>query len=962
MDRNKARARAESYIETARKNKTGGAAEALMHEFGLDSPEGVALMEIAEALLRIPDPETAALFAASKLAKGDWKRHARPENRALMNLAAHALELAGKFSGGKMKKAVTSGLAKGVEALGSKFVLAENIGGALKGVAKLKEKGYLLSYDMLGEGARTAYQAEAYRHAYLKAAEEIGKAQSAGEIYAKDGISVKLSALSPGFQPLKEARIKGEVAASLAEIALAAKKYGIMVTVDAEEAARLDATLAAFEIARRETGYEGLGIAVQAYNKRAPEVIEFLAKLPGQVPVRLVKGAYWDSEVKRAQMLGLADFPVFTKKTDTDAAYLECAKKLLAAPDKFYPQFATHNAFTAAYALDMAEGAEFEFQRLHGMGEELHGQLLEEGVRCRVYAPVGVFRDLLSYLVRRMLENGANNSFVRMLSGSGDFKTGETPPLPPMDIFPGRRNSAGADLGNARETAKLRREIAEFRDKIWYASPVISGMEIGGDSRDSHEPGNVLRKTGEVCEADSSLAAEAVERAGKAFPGWSGRNVEERALCLEKTAALFEKNRAEILALLIREAGKTITDAVAELREAVDFCRYYAICARELMKPRPLSGYTGESNVLEFRGRGVVAAISPWNFPLAIFTGQIAASLVCGNAVVAKPASQTPLVAAFAVRLMHEAGVPPEVLHLLPGGGGEVGMELVKNEGVSGVVFTGGTETAWKINRALAARNSAIAPLIAETGGINAMIIDSTVNPEQTADDVIASAFGSAGQRCSALRMVYVQEEIADEFFALLSGAASSLETGNPEDFGVDLGPLIDKKAAEAVTRHISRMEKTARAIMKGAVSGNAEKRGGYVAPHIFEIGSISELPGEIFGPVLHAARFKWQGLDKVIADINSTGYALTLGVQTRIEERAAHISALAAAGNVYINRPMTGAVVGLQPFGGYGLSGTGPKAGGPHYLSRFVVERVITVNTAAMGGNVGLLGMRDEE
>jgi RHH-type proline utilization regulon transcriptional repressor/proline dehydrogenase/delta 1-pyrroline-5-carboxylate dehydrogenase len=789
---------------------------------------------------------------------------------------------------------------------------------------------------------------------------------------------VKLSALHPRYEVAQTARVMRELKPALIELAKKAKAVDINFTVDAEEAERLEISLDLIDAALTEpslAGWSGFGLAVQAYQKRAVPVIDWLADAAKRrnrtLMVRLVKGAYWDSEIKRAQERGLDGYPVFTRKVSTDLSYLACAKRLFAAGDTIYPQFATHNAHTVAAVREFAGNRPFEYQRLHGMGEALYGQVVTPQQPCRIYAPVGSHEDLLPYLVRRLLENGANTSFVNRLADDrapigeivadpvasvASLKDKPHPRIPlPENLFgTERRNSAGLDLNDLTVLRGLAAEMEPAAMTRWQAGPIVGGATVSGrPGRAIHDPTDLRRIVGEVIEAGASDVDHALSQAAVAARDWDAVPAEERATILERAADLYESHRAELMTLIVREGGRTIPDALSEVREAVDFLRYYAAHGREQFgRAIELPGPTGGRNELQLHGRGVFACISPWNFPLAIFTGQIVAALAAGNAVIAKPAEQTPLIAARAVRLLHEAGVPGNVLHLLPGDG-KVGARLVGDARIAGVAFTGSTETGRAINQALASRHGPIAPFIAETGGLNAMIVDSTALPEQVVDSVVASAFRSAGQRCSSLRMLYLQQEIAPHVLDMLRGALTALRIGDPADPSTDVGPVIDAGAKRALSDYVDELRGKARLIAECAP---LPASGHFVAPVAFEVGSIGELPGERFGPVLHVARFEVEDLDRVIDDINATGYGLTMGVHSRIDSRVEYIRRRARVGNLYVNRNTIGATVGMQPFGGEGLSGTGPKAGGPHYLARFTTERTVTVNTAAAGGDLHLM------
>ena len=936
-------------------------------EFGLSNEEGIALMCISEALLRIPDDGTAEALIAEKVGTGDWSAHLGQSDSLFLNASTWALMLTGEVIGvgedlrrdarGFLRRLVVrvgesvarAAMSRAVRILAGEFVLGQNIEQALA-----RAGGGLCSYDMLGEGARTATDAADYAAAYRHAIDVVGEAQRSGDPRASSGISIKLSALHPRFEPLQRRRVLKELGATVLELAVQAARHGLPLTVDAEEAERLELTLelvAQLARSRELADWPGLGLAVQAYGKRAPAAIDYLADLRRPLMVRLVKGAYWDAEVKRAQVEGLAGYPVYTRKAATDVAYLACAARLFGAPGLF-PQFATHNAHTVAAVLALADaagaaGAEgrYEFQRLHGMGALLYDEArrrLPALPPVRVYAPVGPHRELLAYLVRRLLENGANSSFVnRFLNDRVPLAAAVEDPLAaveaadatphpriplPRELFaPQRVNSAGLDVGNAADVRALVGEA------------------------------EAARRTAQAPAPDSAAAvADLAAQAAAAFPAWDARPARERRACLLQLADLLEANRARFVAPLATEAGKTLLDAVAEVREAADFCRYYgAECERLFAAPTRLPGPTGEANFLQLHGRGVFACLSPWNFPLAIFIGQLAAALAAGNTVIAKPAPQTPAIAAAAVALMREAGIPEDAV--LPAfGGAAVGAAAVAAPEVAGVAFTGSTATAKRIANALAAKPGPIVPLIAETGGQNAMIVDSTALPEQVADDAVASAFGSAGQRCSALRVLYLQEEIAPRVLHLIVGAMQTLVIGDPAAPCTDVGPVIDAGALARLNAHVDAWRE--RLVYQCPLPMGLA--GTYFAPALIAVDSISDLDAEHFGPVLHVARFRAQALDQALRDIRAAGYGLTLGVHSRIDRRAEQVMAVAKVGNTYVNRDMVGAVVGVQPFGGEGLSGTGPKAGGPHYLPRFAVERCVTWNTAAKGGNAELLSL----
>jgi RHH-type transcriptional regulator, proline utilization regulon repressor / proline dehydrogenase / delta 1-pyrroline-5-carboxylate dehydrogenase len=977
--------------------------EAFLHEYSLSTREGIMLMCLAEALLRIPDPETSDRLIRDKLSFGDWARHLGHSESLLVNASTWGLMLTGRFvrvdldQDGEIgtrftrlvqrlgEPVVRQAILQAMRVLGRHFVLGQTIEGAIRRAREAEQNGYRYSYDMLGEAARTMADAERYQRAYQGAIAAIVDAARGDDLMARPGISIKLSALHPRYELAQHRRLEAELLPRVLELLAQARAGNISVAIDAEESDRLEPSLDLFArlaAAPELAGWDGLGLAVQAYQKRAIHVIAWLDDLARRqrrrIPVRLVKGAYWDSEIKRAQEQGLEQYPVFTRKLATDVSYLACARRLLAGSETFYPQFATHNAQTLASIVEFAgERRDFEFQRLHGMGEALYEDLRDGDARdipCRVYAPVGSHQDLLPYLVRRLLENGANTSFVnRILDAAiplesliGDPtiqlariepKANPKIPLPPALYGTRRKNSRGIDLADPDELAALADRIAADFAPGFVASP---GVAIGaGDPKAVYNPADRSRAVGSVVEADPDTVDRAVAVAEGGFRAWDRTSLDERLACLERAADLYEANAPELLAWCVREAGKTVVDAVAELREAVDFLRYYAAEARGQVPPRELPGPTGESNRIGLHGRGVFVAISPWNFPLAIFTGQIAAALVVGNAVIAKPAPQTPLIAAKAVALLHRAGVPEDALVLMPGGP-DVGARLVESPGIAGVAFTGSTQTAWQINRALAAKDGPIPTLIAETGGQNALLADSSALVEQVVADVLLSAFRSAGQRCSALRVLCLQDAIAPRVLEMLAGAMRELRVGDPGLLATDVGPVIDETALARLTRHAERMQREARLIERVPLAPDLPV-GCFFAPQAFEIESIEQLEGEVFGPILHVVRFAGDRLDQMIDAINGTGYGLTLGIHSRIDQTIDRVLQRARAGNIYVNRNIIGAVVGVQPFGGERLSGTGPKAGGPHYLPRFATERTVTINTTAVGGNASLLSLDDE-
>ncbi|HEY5863031.1 MAG TPA: bifunctional proline dehydrogenase/L-glutamate gamma-semialdehyde dehydrogenase PutA, partial [Casimicrobiaceae bacterium] len=877
-------------------------------------------------------------------------------------------------------------LRQAMKVMAEQFVMGRTIAEALARSRQGDNARYRHSYDMLGEAALTTADAQRYLTAYTDAIAAIGASVMGRDVdvFGQPSISVKLSALHPRYEFAQRGRVLAELVPALAGLARRAGELGIGMTIDAEESERLELSLEVFARLRRDTaldGWQGLGLAVQAYQKRGRPVVkwvEALAREAGhRIPVRLVKGAYWDTEVKRAQVQGLAGYPVFTRKAHTDISYLACARAMLEARDALYPMFATHNAHTIAWIEACANALRneaFEFQRLHGMGEALYAQVIAPSRHraCRVYAPVGSHEDLLPYLVRRLLENGANTSFVNRIADPAvsiddivadpvaKARTWNYAPatsLPaPSDLFGGtRRNSAGVSLADQDAMAALDAAFTVAATREAVATPMFARGTATGTARDAFDPADRTRRIGTVIDADTATVDRALGDLVKGQVAWNARGGAARAVVLERAADVIERERDAFVALLAREAGKSRGDAIAEVREAADFCRYYAQEAlHHFDAPVPLPSPTGESNTLSLHGRGVFACISPWNFPLAIFAGQVAAALAAGNAVAAKPAEQTPLTAALAVRCLIEAGVPADVLALLPGAGEIVGAALVGDRRVAGIAFTGSTDVAGLIARTLAAR-APIVPLIAETGGQNAMIVDSSALPEQVVNDAVFSAFNSAGQRCSALRVLCVQQEIAPRVIDLIVGAMDELVIGDPAEAATDVGPVIDAEARDALEAYVV-STKTAGFLRHRAALPAACARGTFVAPTLVVLDRLDRLTREIFGPVLHVVTFRAGAIDALVDAINALGYGLTLGIHSRIDATIDRIVERARVGNLYVNRNMIGAVVGVQPFGGEGLSGTGPKAGGPHYLFRFAVERTLTVNTAAAGGNATLL------
>ena len=1003
--REKIQATAAQLVRAVRKNtaKDGGI-EAFLQQYDLSSDEGVLLMCIAEALLRIPDADTADRLIADKITSAKWKDHLGVSDSVFVNASTWGLMLTGRILSmdevatsnpgqalGRLvsragEPVVRTAMRQAMKIMGHQFVMGRTIGEALKRATKNEKLPYRYSFDMLGESALTRSDAERYLENYHEGIDSIGKAPQieAPDVFSAPGISVKLSALHPRFEYTHEQRVLDELVPSILELAKHARDVGIGLTIDSEEANRLEMWLAIFERVYRDNalaGWDGFGLAVQTYQRRGRDTMRFIEDLAGDVgrriPVRLVKGAYWDSEIKWAQEQGISSYPVFTRKSHSDVSYLACARAALAAGDKIYPQFATHNAHTLASVLHYAGSRrDYEFQRLHGMGEELYAEIVDPKKHdrpCRVYAPVGNHEDLLPYLVRRLLENGSNTSFVNKIidesidvediiadpltvAGQHDYLPHDRIPRP-IDIFqPERDNSHGFNLADRNVSRKLLSDMEVARALPVTAKPIVGGREMSGAEAPSVNPANTDEVVG-ICH----LAAEehvdaALQLSVKGQVAWDRTGADERARILNRAADLFEAHHAELLTLCIREGGKTLPDSISELREAVDFFRYYAAQARRHFgEPLVMPGPTGEHNTYGLRGRGVFVCISPWNFPLAIFTGQVAAALAAGNAVLAKPAGPTPLIAYRAVQLMLEAGVPADVLHFIPGSGSLIGGRAVADPRVAGVVFTGSTGVAQTINQTLAHRDGPIGTLIAETGGQNAMFVDSSALPEQVVHDSIYSAFNSAGQRCSALRLLCVQEEIEPRTLELLKGYMDELVIGDPQYLSTDVGPAIDAPSRALLEAHVERMGKEARIVHRCALPAGHEA-GTFFAPTLVEIDDISVLTEEVFGPVLHVLKFKGSELDKAVEAVNATGYGLTMGLHSRIDSRARGLVNASGAGNIYINRNMIGAVVGVQPFGGRGMSGTGPKAGGPHYVQRFGSEYTVSNNISAVGGNASLL------
>ncbi len=1008
--RGRIRDTAAELVAAVRSNKAReGGMDAFLQQYDLSSEEGVLLMCIAEALLRIPDADTADKLIADKITAARWREHLGTSDSLFVNASTWGLMLTGqllrvdeairvnpaqmlaKIASRAGEPVVRTAMRQAMRIMGHQFVMGRTIKEALERSVSKRNRAYRYSFDMLGEAALTAADARRYFEAYYAAIGDIGAAPRRPEddIFSAPSISVKLSALHPRYEFTQVDRVLGELAPRVLELALYAKECDIAMTIDAEEADRLELSLRVFGRVLRDpglAGYDGLGLAVQTYQRRASDVfshLESLARDVGRrIPVRLVKGAYWDTEIKHAQELGLESYPVFTRKVHTDVSYLACAHKALQAGELLYPQFATHNAHTLASVMHYAGSRrDYEFQRLHGMGEELYAEVThpERYDRpCRVYAPVGSHKDLLPYLVRRLLENGANTSFVnRIVDESIDVEEIVADPIAqteahaakphpripaPAALFgEERRNSRGVNLADDRVVADMLEAMQEASAQPLAAHPIVAGKAVPGEAVNSVNPADRSHVVGTCRMATAAHVDDALDSASTAQPAWERQPATERADILERAADLYEQHAAALLSLCITEAGKTLPDAVAELREAVDFLRFYAAQARKLFgDPVVLPGPTGERNTLGMRGRGVFVCISPWNFPLAIFTGQVAAALAAGNAVLAKPAEQTPLVAFKAVELLLEAGVPRGILQFLPGDGATVGGSAVADPRVAGVAFTGSTETARLINRSLAGRDGPIGALIAETGGQNAMFVDSSALPEQVVKDAVYSAFNSAGQRCSALRLLCLQKDIADRVIELLIGHMQELVIGDPALLETDVGPAIDEEACGVLEHHVQQMEAKAK-VRYRCSPGEGADAGTFFAPTLIEIDSVDVLEREVFGPVLHVLRFRSKDLQATLDAVNATGYGLTMGLHSRIDARARKLVQLSGAGNIYVNRNMIGAVVGVQPFGGRGLSGTGPKAGGPQYLPRFGTEYTVSNNIAAVGGNASLLSLEND-
>lgn len=993
--------RAYRFVEAIRhKDHVKSGLDAFLQQYHLSTDEGIALMCMAEALLRIPDDTTRDKLIVDKIGEGKWSQHSGQSTSLFVNAATWGLMLTGKFSTWSSKdemrlqntlkdfvrrkglSVVRKVVAYAMRILGQQFVMGQTIEEALQRAKSMEAIGYRFSYDMLGEAACTTEDALRYYGAYHKAILAIGKAADGlGPIHGP-GISIKLSALYPRYEFAQRKDCTQIVSERLLELAIAAKGQGLCLTIDAEEADRLDISLDIVEKVFTDTalsGWEGFGLAIQSYQKRCSFLIDWLQDLSDRthrrLMVRLIKGAYWDSEIKVSQERGLVDYPVFTRKRGTDVSFLACAHKLLQCEKQIFPQFATHNAYSAAAILEMVgQRRDFEFQCLHGMGRPLYDEIVglkKMNIPCRVYAPVGGHEDLLAYLVRRLLENGANSSFVNRIANKTEAidnllapptlqvakdEPKRNPRIPlPADIYSNRSNSRGIDLTNTNELKSLMTAMEAASKDSWQAGPMVNGEYRFKKDVAVRSPQNKEDVVGTVCAATTTDIDEVIQAASLAEKEWRQTTAESRAAILLKMADLLEQHKPRLMAILVKEAGKTINDAISEVREAIDFCRYYAEEGKAQLTPRLLQGVTGERNEYHLLGRGTILCISPWNFPLAIFLGQVTAALMSGNCVIAKPAEPTPLIAAAATALLHEAGIPKAVMQLLPGSGRVIGGQLIPDNRIAGIVFTGSTETARVINQQLAARQGSIVPFIAETGGQNAMIVDASALPEQVVRDAITSAFGSAGQRCSALRVLYLQEEVADKIIQMLAGAMATLKIGDPALLESDVGPVINEDALQTLNAHAERMQSEAKLIYQVELA-DSTAHGTYFAPRAVEIKELAQLQREVFGPFLHVIRYKSSELDKVIHDINHSGYGLTFGLHSRINQTVQYLTDNIHAGNMYVNRNMIGAVVGVQPFGGEGLSGTGPKAGGPYYLARLCKEKVVSVNTTAAGGNASLL------
>ncbi|MBT4964542.1 MAG: bifunctional proline dehydrogenase/L-glutamate gamma-semialdehyde dehydrogenase PutA [Francisellaceae bacterium] len=990
-------------INVRKSRLRSGGLDAFLFEYDLSSEEGIALMCMAEALLRIPDSKTRDMLIKDKITSSDWNKHIGSSSSSFVNAATWGLMLTGqiisndKVNSGYLKTVLGKAIKRGSEPiirqsvsqamkiLGRQFVMGANIASAIKRAKEQENSGYRYSYDMLGEAACNREDAKMYFDNYMSSIIAIGENSAGRGPIHGPGVSVKLSALHPRYEYKNKAKVMRELYPRLLELVLEAKRYNIGFTLDAEEADRLEIFIDIFEKLMaddRLRDWHGLGLALQAYQKRAIPLIKWLGALSGKyqqyIMLRLVKGAYWDTEIKSAQVNGLEDYPVLTRKHSTDVSYIACIKEIIRNKKFIYPQFATHNAYSVGVVMELCKDMDFEFQCLHGMGDALYQSVVSKSgynIPCRIYAPVGGYDNLLAYLVRRLLENGANTSFVNrivderapieeiiadpcsILENFINYRHDELPK--PIDLYGENRiNSSGIDINHPRYVEKVLSEINELTlRKTWASVPLYNDLP-SGVTKPCVAPANNNRQIGMVTISSHAQISKSIDVADVAFSKWENTRVEDRAKYLRRYAELLEENKYELYALLTHEAGKTIDDVIGEVREAVDFCRYYANLAEKIIQPNVLPGPTGERNILTLHGRGVFLCISPWNFPLAIFIGQVCAALISGNTVLAKPASQTPLIAALAIELLHKAGVAQGVVQLLVANGKTINDIVIPDLRIQGIMFTGSNQTAKQIQQGISSRDGAIIPFIAETGGMNAMIVDSTSLIEQVIADVISSAYGSAGQRCSALRVLYVQDDIIDGFIKTLSGAMLDLTVGDPEVLSTDIGPVIDSHALQELQHHENYLRNNFKFVAKAQISTNDE--GYFFGPCAYIINGMSDLPGEVFGPILHIAPYKAEEIDRVIDDINAVGYGLTFGMHSRIDEQVEYVTSRIKVGNIYINRNMVGAVVGTQPFGGHGLSGTGPKAGGPNYLHRLMIEKTTCTNTTAAGGNASLLSLGD--
>ena len=990
-------------INVRKSRLRSGGLDAFLFEYDLSSEEGIALMCMAEALLRIPDSKTRDMLIKDKITSSDWNKHIGSSSSSFVNAATWGLMLTGqiisndKVNSGYLKtvlgKAIKRGgepiirqsVSQAMKILGRQFVMGANISLAIKRAKEQENAGYRYSYDMLGEAACNRADAKMYFDNYMSSIIVIGENSAGRGPIHGPGVSVKLSALHPRYEYKNKAKVMRELYPRLLELVLEARRYNIGLTLDAEEADRLEIFIDIFEKLMaddRLRDWHGLGLALQAYQKRAIPLIKWLGALSRKyqqyIMLRLVKGAYWDTEIKNAQVNGLDDYPVLTRKHSTDVSYIACIKEIVRNKKFIYPQFATHNAYSVGVVMELCKDMDFEFQCLHGMGDALYQSVVSKSgynIPCRIYAPVGGYDNLLAYLVRRLLENGANTSFVnRIVDERAPIEEIIADPCSILENFINYRhdklpkpiylygkdriNSSGIDINHPRYVEHVRSQINELTlRKTWASVPLYNDLP-SGVTKPCVAPANNNRQIGMVTSSSDTQILKAIDVADVAFSKWENTSVGDRAKYLRRFAELLEENKYELYALLTHEAGKTIDDVINEVREAVDFCRYYANLAEKIIKTNVLPGPTGESNILTMHGRGVFLCISPWNFPLAIFVGQVCAALISGNTVLAKPASQTPLIAALAIGLLHKAGVAQSVVQLLVANGKTINDIVIPDPRVQGIMFTGSNQTAKQIQQGISGRDGAIIPFIAETGGMNAMIVDSTSLIEQVIADVISSAYGSAGQRCSALRVLYIQDDIIDSFIKTLSGAMLDLTIGNPEELSTDIGPVIDRHALQELQHHENYLRNNFKCVTKAQISTNDE--GYFFGPCAYIINGMSDLSGEVFGPILHIAPYKAEEIDRIIDEINAVGYGLTFGMHSRIDEQVEYVTSRIKVGNIYVNRNMVGAVVGTQPFGGNGLSGTGPKAGGPNYLHRLMIEKTTCINTTAAGGNASLLSLGD--